>query len=323
MSTACRRIDFDELDLEGSETDDELELENTSIANVIASNIDDQERDECGARIEILLNEHMMSDDSVLQEMASKMKDKFHKYWSDYSMILALGTVLDPRMKFEVIEHYYPLIDPIHGHAKIETIKYKLIYIFDQYKEMSGTSSSPTTQSSLGPGTSSNHQSFVGSHNIVEKGRDEKKALFQVYGDFLRVKIRDASSITKSELDYYLKEATLDLNAFIEMNVLDYWKNNQHRFSILSKIACDVLSIPITTVASESAFNIGSRILTKYGSSLLPENVQALVCTRNWLFGWNYDGEGSDDEDDDEAKLIMLDEDNHAIEQASNVINLT
>jgi len=64
-------------------------------------------------------------------------------------------------------------------------------------------------------------------------------------------------------------------------------------------MARDILSIPITIVASKLAFSIARRILNKYHSSLSPKSVEVELCTRNWLFGVLLE------EDLDEESLII------------------
>lgn len=48
---------------------------------------------------------------------------------------------------------------------------------------------------------------------------------------------------------------------------------------------CDALSIHISSVASKPALSIGDHVLDQYQSSLKFENVEALICTRDRLFG--------------------------------------
>jgi hypothetical protein len=85
----------------------------------------------------------------------------------------------------------------------------------------------------------------------------------------------------KSEVDRYLSDrceaATQDFN------ILLWWKINAPKYPILAEVARDVLIIHISTVASESAFSNGGRILNSFRSSLSPFTVEALICTQDWL----------------------------------------
>ena len=84
-----------------------------------------------------------------------------------------------------------------------------------------------------------------------------------------------------SELEIYLSESILDEN--VKFDILKWWKFNSERFPILSKIAQDVLVMPISTVASESTFSTSGRVLDPFRSSLTPKIIQALICTQDWL----------------------------------------
>lgn len=66
-------------------------------------------------------------------------------------------------------------------------------------------------------------------------------------------------------------------------DILMWWKINAGRYHILSLMARDILAIPVTTVASESTFSAGGRVIDEYRSRLDSKTVQALLCTQDWL----------------------------------------
>ncbi|XP_072066972.1 zinc finger BED domain-containing protein DAYSLEEPER-like [Arachis hypogaea] len=193
--------------------------------------------------------------------MVQPMKAKFNKYWSDYSIILSLGAILDPRMKFHVLEYCLNKVDPCTANEKLTTIKKKLYLLFEAYSE------------TLSHNASSNAS---GGQIRIPTSREDDSLSFDVHDELRNINFQTNASQRKSSLDIYLEESTLDMNSKID--VLQYWRSQAHRFSDLASMACDVLSIPITTVASESAFSIGAHVLNKYRNSILDKNVQALIC---------------------------------------------
>lgn len=86
----------------------------------------------------------------------------------------------------------------------------------------------------------------------------------------------------KNDVDRYLNEEPINpMNP--SFDILLWWKDNSKRNKILSLIARDVLAIPVSSVASESAFSTSGRILDPFRSSLSPKMVEVLVCTQSWL----------------------------------------
>jgi hypothetical protein len=48
-----------------------------------------------------------------------------------------------------------------------------------------------------------------------------------------------------------------------------------------------VMAIQVSTVASESVFSAGGRVIDPYRSRLDPEMVEALICTKDWIAATN------------------------------------
>lgn len=67
-----------------------------------------------------------------------------------------------------------------------------------------------------------------------------------------------------------------------EFSILTWWKNHEIQFPILAKIARDILVVPASTIASESAFSAGRRVLDEKRTSLAPDVVKICVCKKDW-----------------------------------------
>lgn len=198
--------------------------------------------------------------------MAEEMKGKFEKYWDSYSMILSFAVILDPRYKMKIVEYCFDKLGMVGEMLsnKFGSVESGLRQLYNGYKVRADAM---------------HDWNLATSQNVAGENPSDDLVGFESFESRYDKKVQE-----KSQLDKYLEEPPLDRFQHPDLNILQYWKENQGRYPELALMARDILSIPITTVASESSFSIGGRILSKYRSSLLSDNVEALLCTRDWIF---------------------------------------
>ncbi|KMT04878.1 hypothetical protein BVRB_7g170450 [Beta vulgaris subsp. vulgaris] len=84
-------------------------------------------------KVRLLLKEHMGSPDRFLKTMATRMWEKFDKYWSEFSTIMAIAVVFDPRFKLQVVEWAYKKLYNDRWEFEMELFKGKLFALYNEY----------------------------------------------------------------------------------------------------------------------------------------------------------------------------------------------
>ncbi|KAG8500805.1 hypothetical protein CXB51_002990 [Gossypium anomalum] len=214
---------------------------------------------------------------SFLTPMVKQMQEKFNKYWAKYSLILSCAAILDPRYKLNYVQYCFTTIYGIHASDFVETILSNLRLLFDEYVKKSKSTSSSLVRSSNA--LDKNPVDFIlDEHNVnsVDFGGD-----FDESDDYKRYLNESSTRSEKSQLDIYLEEPELELNS--QIDVLDYWSKSSVRYNELSLLARNLLAILISTVASESAFSMGKKVITPLRNSLKQKTVQVVVCLDDWM----------------------------------------
>ena len=83
--------------------------------------------------VRLLLKDEMESVDSFVRKMALRMWGKFEKYWSDFSPIMAIAAVMDPRYKFQLVSFVYAKLYDSNASFEVSCLKDKLFELFNSY----------------------------------------------------------------------------------------------------------------------------------------------------------------------------------------------
>lgn len=219
-------------------------------------------------KIKLAISDWIDSSNKLIEEMAKKMLQKFDKYWSVTHDIMGVATVLDPRYKMDLLEYYYEKLyeqDPVEQVGRIRQLCYELIADY-QLKF---------------------NQDTCGDSSMFEASRVANDGLDD-YDAYVQKKKRAKTSLVRTELDHYLEEEVLPRSP--DFDILLWWKLNGIKYPTLQAIAKDILAIPISTVASESAFSTSGHILSPHRSRLHWTTLEALMCARSWL--WSTENSG-------------------------------
>ncbi|XP_074367181.1 zinc finger BED domain-containing protein DAYSLEEPER-like [Apium graveolens] len=217
------------------------------------------------------------SSDVTLTNMAKEMKNKYDKYWGNYNNInylLFVSVILDPRYKMKYVEwNIKRLCDYDFGKSSYITsrVRETLDKLFRYYESIN---SRPNTSFMDNRGGAEEKETPTGLDMyailMLERSRAYENDM-----------MAEESDNNKSELEiYFLDRFDPQVK---ELDVLLWWKVNAVKYPILSKMACDVLAVPVSTVSSESAFSTGSRVIDNFRTSLLPKTVETLLCAQSWL----------------------------------------
>ena len=66
---------------------------------------------------------------------------------------------------------------------------------------------------------------------------------------------------------------------------MKWWKSHESTFPILSKMAHDLLTSSVSTVASKSSFSIDANIIGNRRTTLTTKMLEVLVCLKEWEDG--------------------------------------
>ncbi|XP_022896431.1 zinc finger BED domain-containing protein RICESLEEPER 1-like [Olea europaea var. sylvestris] len=212
--------------------------------------------------------------DPLLSDMAINMKSKFDKYWGSVekmNKILIIAIVLDPRYMLEFVGY---CIGRLYDNNLVETtkdeIKSLLYELYNQYKGWNSASNDE-----CGGNCDFNILMEVSTDDDWDESNNFD------FG-YKNLKSNNNDLLGKDEIQRYLMESIEDSTNH-RFDILTWWKLNCPRYAILSEIARDVLAIPVSTVASKSAFSTEGHVFYSFRSSLTPKTVEALICTQNWL----------------------------------------
>ncbi|KNA06017.1 hypothetical protein SOVF_184970, partial [Spinacia oleracea] len=224
----------------------------------------------------------------ILERTSSGLEHRLPVYNADYFRELVCLAIVRHDLPFQFVDTFMAVAVVLDPRFKIQFVEWSFKKVYGEGLEFEvGFSKVKDVIKTLYEAYVASYSSSHNSGSAVqgEGGRavDASSGNCDELMDFDSFTNEQSNVAVKSEIQMYYEEPLIPRAS--KLDILNHWRACAVRYPILSTLAKDVLAVPVSTVASESAFSTGSRVLDCVRSSLSTKTVESIICLKDWTFG--------------------------------------
>jgi len=227
------------------------------------------------------------------------MRMKFEKYWKKIPMLYSFAFILDPRAKLRGLHMALDLLaksTSYNYNLYANEVKHELFKLYNKYENKFATAR---------PARTAHPSGLTGKR---------KQAWGKIFGG-------PGGSGTSGPSSNIPIAGTCELTAYLDsdnvvayddsFDILNWWHDHKLTYPVLSIMAKDIMSVPVSTTSSESCFSQSGRILEDRRRRMNPETVEQLIIIKDWELAARRAQHSVEDlEQEEKFKNLWLDEDN-------------
>ena len=239
--------------------------------------------------VKIALHLKNYANDIHIRSVVQPMIDKYNRYWRDIPLLYSFAFILDPRAKMKgftrVLRRLGGLTSTDYSTYLVGT-RARLTDVYNKYEEKYGAVRLRRTDPPVLSGKSRSAWDEIydddGAAGLVSGSLPGtlNMSIDTSATSLLHAVRSSVSASNASELVSYLDCDTVN-HLTDDFNILNWWHQHKLTYPVLSIMAKDILTVPVSTISSESTFSMTGRIIEERRRNLKPEMVEMLTCIKD------------------------------------------